>query len=125
MFPCHCKSATYFRVSCGPSHYWAVLKNSYFRPCTLNSCVENNCTQRFIVQDYRTSIINLTIARTVNNYQLVSQIGTSNDLSPTVRENGSVNINLGGQATGFYLGIQDISSCLLIECWFFTTCVLQ
>ena len=26
------KSAKFFHVSRGPSHYWAVLKNRYFRP---------------------------------------------------------------------------------------------
>ena len=81
----------------------------------MNSCVENNCTRRFIIHEYRSSIINMTIARTLMNYQLVSQIDTRNDLSPTVRENASVNITFGSEGTGFYLGIQDIGSCLTIN----------
>ena len=82
---------------------------------TLNSCVENNCTRRFIIHDYQTSIINMTIARTLSNYRRVTQFDTRNVDNPTVRENASVRINFRGQGTGFYLGIQDIGSCLIIN----------
>ena len=79
----------------------------------MNTCnEENNCHRAFTIHKYETSTINATAARNISDYELVSRI-VSRDGSG--RENGSVNINFATEATGFYLGIQDVSSCIVIH----------
>ena len=81
----------------------------------LGACVStSNCRRSFAIHKYETSTINATAARNLSNYEFVGQI-VPRDGSGTVRENGSVNINFATEATGFYLGIQDVSSCLVIH----------
>ena len=81
----------------------------------MNTCdIENNCRRSFAIHKYETSTINTTAARNLNNYEFVGRI-VPRDGSGTVRENGSVNINFATEATGFYLGIQDESSCIIIH----------
>ena len=76
--------------------------------------IDNNCRQSFSIHKYETSTINTTAARNLSNYEFVSRI-VPRDSSGSVRENGSVNINFATEATGFYLGIQDVSSCIVIH----------
>ena len=81
----------------------------------INTCdIDNNCRRSFSIQKYETSTINATAARNLSDYDFVSQI-VSRDGSGSVRENGSVNINFATEATGFYLGIQDETSCIVIH----------
>ena len=81
----------------------------------MNTCnIQNNCRRSFAIHKYETSTINTTAARNLSNYQFVGRI-VPRDGSGTVRENGSVNINFATEATGFYLGIQDETSCVLIH----------
>ena len=83
----------------------------------MNTCdILNNCRRSFAIQKYETSTINTTAAINLSNYQFVGQI-VPRDGSGTARENGSVNINFAtdSEATGFYLGIQDETSCLVIH----------
>ena len=81
----------------------------------INTCdINNDCRRSFAVQKYETSTIDTTAARNLSNYELVGQI-VPRDGSGSVRENGSVNINFATEATGFYLGIQDETSCLVIH----------
>ena len=83
----------------------------------MNSCdILNNCRRSFAIQKYETSTINTTVARNLSNYERVGRI-VPRDGSGSVRENGSVNINFvtDSEATGFYLGIQDETSCLVIH----------
>ena len=81
----------------------------------MNTCdIDNNCRRAFAIHKYETSTINATAARNLSNYEFVGRI-VPRDGSGTVRENGSVNINFATEATGFYLGIQDVSSCLVIH----------
>ena len=81
----------------------------------MNTCsIENNCSRSFAIHKYETSTINTTAARNLSNYDFVGQI-ISRDGSGTVRENGSVEINFATGATGFYLGIQDETSCINIH----------
>ena len=81
----------------------------------MNTCdILNNCRRSFAIHKYETSTINTTAARNLSNYEFVGQI-VPRDGSGTVRENGSVNINFATEATGFYLGIQDEGSCLVIH----------
>ena len=82
---------------------------------TMNTCnIQNNCRRSFAIHKYETSTINTTAARNLSNYEFVGRI-VPRDGSGTVRENGSVNINFATEATGFYLGIQDETSCLVIH----------
>ena len=81
----------------------------------MSSCdIDNDCRRSFSIQKYETSTINVTAARNLSNYDFVDQI-VPRDGSGSVRENGSVNINFATEATGFYLGIQDETSCLAIH----------
>ena len=81
----------------------------------MNICdIENNCRRSFAIQKYETSTIDTTAARNLSNYEFVGRI-VPRDGSGTVRENGSVNINFATEATGFYLGIQDETSCIVIH----------
>ena len=83
----------------------------------MNTCdIQNNCRRSFAIHKYETSTINTTVARNLSNYEFVGLI-VPRDGSGTVRENGSVNINFAtdSEATGFYLGIQDEGSCLVIH----------
>ena len=81
----------------------------------MNTCdIENNCRRSFAIHKYETSTINTTAARNLSNYELVGRI-VPRDGSGSVRENGSVNINFATEATGFYLGIQDETSCIVIH----------
>ena len=81
----------------------------------MNTCdIENNCRRSFTIHKYETSTINTTAARNLSNYELAGQI-VPTDGSGSVRENGSVNINFDTEATGFYLGIRDVSSCIVIH----------
>ena len=81
----------------------------------ISTCdIGNNCRRSFAIHKYETSTINTTAARTLSNYEFVGQI-VPRDGSGTVRENGSVNINFATEATGFYLGIQDETSCIVIH----------
>ena len=80
----------------------------------MNTCDEqNNCRRSFTIHKYETSTINAIAARNLSNYELAGQI-VPTDGSGSVRENGSVNINFATEATGFYLGIRDVSSCIVI-----------
>ena len=78
----------------------------------MDTCdIENNCRRSFAIHKYETSTISTTAARNLSNYERVDRIvGTGR-----VRENGSVNINFATEATGFYLGIRDETSCLAIH----------
>ena len=58
--------------------------------------------------------MNTTAARNLSNYEFVDQIVPRNG-SGSVRENGSVNINFTTEATGFYLGVRDVDSCIVIH----------
>ena len=81
----------------------------------MNTCdIQNNCRRSFAIHKYETSTINTTAARNLSNYEFVDQI-VPRDGSGSVRENGSVEINFATEATGFYLGIQDDTSCLIIH----------
>ena len=81
----------------------------------MNTCnIQNNCRRSFAIHKYETSTINTTAARNLSNYEFVGRI-VPTDSSGTVRENVSVNINFATEATGFYLGIQDESSCIVIH----------
>ena len=83
----------------------------------MNTCnIENNCSRSFAIHKYETSTINTTAARNLSNYEFVGQI-VPRDGSGSVKENGSVNINFatGSETTCFYLGIQDVSSCIVIH----------
>ena len=83
----------------------------------MNTCnIESNCSRSFAIHKYETSTISATAARNLNNYEFVGLI-VPRDGSGSVRENGSVNINFatGSETTCFYLGIQDVSSCLVIH----------
>ena len=83
-----------------------------FRMSTCN--ILNNCRRSFSVQKYETSTINVTAARNLSNYEFVGQI-VPRDGSGSVRENKSVELNFATEATGFYLGIQDDTSCIVIH----------
>ena len=79
----------------------------------MNTCdILNSCRRSFTIHKYETSTINATAAIDLSNYELVDQIVPRDG---SVRENGSVNINFDTEATGFYLGIRDVSSCILIH----------
>ena len=81
----------------------------------MNTCnIQNNCRRAFVIHKYETSTINATAARNLSNYENVDQI-VPRDGSGTVRENGSVNVNFATEATGFYVGIRDVSSCIVIH----------
>ena len=81
----------------------------------MNTCdVENNCRRSFAIHKYETSTINATAARNLSNYGLVGRI-VPRDGSGSVRENGSVELNFDTEATGFYLGIQDETTCIVIH----------
>ena len=81
----------------------------------MDTCnIGNDCRRAFAIYKYETSTINATAARNLSDYEFVNQI-VSRDGSGNVRENGSVNINFATEATGFYVGIQDVSSCLVIH----------
>ena len=81
----------------------------------MNTCdILNDCRRSFSIHKYETSTINATAARNLSNYEFVNQI-VPRDGSGSVRENGSVNINFATEATGFYVGIQDVSSCIVIH----------
>ena len=81
----------------------------------INTCdINNDCRRSFAIHKYETSTIDTTAARNLSNYELVGQI-VPRDGSGSVRENGSVNINFATEATGFYLGIQDETSCIVIH----------
>ena len=81
----------------------------------MDTCnIQNNCRRSFSIQKYETSTINVTAARNLSNYEFVSRI-VPRDGSGSVRENGSVNINFATEATGFYLGIQDVGSCIVVH----------
>ena len=81
----------------------------------MNTCnIQNNCRRSFSIHKYETSTINTTAARNLSNYEFVGWI-VPRDGSGSVRENGSVNINFATEATGFYLGIQDVGSCIVIR----------
>ena len=84
----------------------------------LNSCTQmNNCGRSFSIHKYETSIatINATAARNLSNYEFVPPRITPTDSSGDVRENSSVQIDFATAATGFYLGIQDETSCILVH----------
>ena len=81
----------------------------------MNTCdILNNCRRSFAVHKYETSTISKTAARNLSNYEFVGLI-VPRDGSGTVRENGTVNINFDTEATGFYLGIQDETTCIVIH----------
>ena len=81
----------------------------------MNTCdIDNNCRRSFAIHKYETSTINATGARNLSNYEFVDWI-VPRDASGSVRENGSVNVNFATEATGFYLGIRDESSCIVIR----------
>ena len=81
----------------------------------MNSCdIASNCRRSFAIHKYETSTINTTAARNLSNYEFVGQI-VPRDGSGSVRENGSVNINFATEAKGFYVGIQDKTSCIVIH----------
>ena len=82
----------------------------------LNSCTQmNNCGRTFAIHKYETSTINATAARNLSNYEFVPPRITPTDGSGDVRENSSVQIEFSTAATGFYLGIQDETSCVLVH----------
>ena len=81
----------------------------------MNTCdILNNCRRSFAIHKYETSTINTTAARNLSNYEFVGRI-VPRDGSGSVRENASVNINFDTEATGFYLGIQDETTCIVIH----------
>ena len=81
----------------------------------MNTCdILNNCRRSFAIHKYETSTINATAARNLSNYELVGRI-VPRDGSGSVRENGSVELNFATEAIGFYLGIQDETSCIVIH----------
>ena len=81
----------------------------------INTCnIDNDCRRSFAIQKYETSTINTIAARNLSNYEFVGQI-VPRDGSGSVRENKSVELNFATEATGFYLGIQDDTSCISIH----------
>ena len=82
----------------------------------LNSCTQmNNCGRTFAIHKYETSTINATAARNLDNYEFVPPRITPTDGIGDVRENSSVQIDFSTAATGFYLGIRDETSCILVH----------
>ena len=79
----------------------------------LNSCMgTSNCDRTLSIHKYETSTINATAARNLNNYEFVSpRITPSGD----ARENMSIQIDFDTTATGFYMGVRDETSCVLVH----------
>ena len=79
----------------------------------LNSCMgTSNCDRTLSIHKYETSTINETAARNLNNYEFVSpRITPSGD----TRENMSIQIDFDTTATGFYMGVRDETSCVLVH----------
>ena len=82
----------------------------------LISCTQmNNCGRTFAIHKYETSTINATAARNLDNYEFVPPRITPTDGSGDVRENSSVQIDFSTEETGFYLGIRDETSCVVVH----------
>ena len=81
----------------------------------LNSRMENNCGRTFSIHKYETSTINATAARNLNNYEFVPPRISPSDGSGDARENMSIQVDFTTAATGFYLGIRDETSCVLVH----------
>jgi len=82
----------------------------------LNSCMESNtCGQTCSIHKYETSTINATAARNLSNYEFVPPQISPSDGSGDARENMSIQIDFTTAATGFYMGIQDETSCVSVH----------
>jgi len=79
----------------------------------LNSCIGTiNCDRTLSIHKYETSTINATAARNLSNYEFVPPRITP---SGEARENMSIQIDFDTTATGFYIGVRDETSCVLVH----------
>ena len=79
-----------------------------------SSCeAASNCARTFSVWRYDTSTIDVSAARDTTKYTQVANIAPE-DITGQHRQNETINMDLTGSETGFYLAIRDQDSCLFI-----------
>ncbi len=82
-----------------------------------NGCISSGaCTQTFSIHHYSTSTIDAATAANVANYELLDTIAPD-DVTGVLRQNATVYFDFGQSvtATGFYLAIRDVSTCVFIH----------
>ena len=79
----------------------------------LVGCTSLECQRTFVVNIYKTSTEDDSIAADTSNYLFVTRIATDDDTGLT-RQNRTVDVNLNGNADGLYLAIRDETTCIVI-----------
>ena len=83
-----------------------------------SSCnVTANCARTFSVWRYDTSTIDVTAARDTTKYTQVANI-VPGDTTGQDRQNETIDMDLTGSETGFFLAIRDQNSCLVYPSYF-------
>ena len=76
--------------------------------------VDFGCQRILAVHKYERSSVDPAAARLTTNYQFVNRL-TTRDTTGQITRNETQNINFTTDNSGFYLGIQDESACILIN----------
>ena len=80
----------------------------------LNECSRTElCSQSIEVYKWETSTVNATLATNTTNYDRVGEISSPFN-SSTVRFNGTAQIELTSERSGFYLAFVDVGTCITI-----------
>ena len=87
-----------------------VIVEYEFSSCNATS----NCARTFSVWRYDTSTIDATAARDTTKYTQVANIAPE-DTTGQDRQNETIDIDLTGSETGFFLAVRDQDSCLFVH----------
>ena len=86
----------------------------------LSDCPQNvaqgfSCQRIFGVHKYERSSVDPAAARVTSNYVLVNRLTTRDTVAGEASQNETQNIDFTTDSSGFYLGVRDESTCILIE----------
>ena len=81
-----------------------------------SDCPQNvGCQRTFGVHKYERSSVDPAAARNTSNYVLVNRLTTRDTVAGQADQNETQNIDFTTNNSGFYLGVQDESTCILIK----------
>ena len=83
--------------------------------CPQNVAQGFSCQRTFGVHKYERSSVDPAAARVTSNYVLVNRLTTRDTVAGQADQNETQNIDFTTNNSGFYLGVRDQSTCILIS----------
>jgi hypothetical protein len=126
-WPCR-QAVTVCGYAAGPQNNWLITQYisrrvggvllpqiSLYLLFELSGCVNaSECRRTFVINIYETSVENNTLATKTERYRQVSRLA-ADDINGLISQNQTSEVNFATNEEGFYIAIQDETSCILLK----------